>query len=188
MVIALSLVYVGAQGIRGRPESFRAFGEVVFAFGLVHGSRSVSWPLSSSWGSARLRDRAGAARGRRHQDACRQEDSTPPRFIGGDHPAKMFFEPGETAANEDLVHVIGDGLVIVRYRPDISPAEVEQLEAFVEDPASREYVIAAPDPEQAEPLRAVAAVRTLSCSQVDLAGLARFRDDWFAYVQAQQGG
>src|SRR5215212_5733217 len=37
VVIALSLVYVGVQGIRGRPESLRVFGAVVFAFGLVHG-------------------------------------------------------------------------------------------------------------------------------------------------------
>ena len=37
VVIALSLVYVGVQGWRGRPESLRVFGAVVFAFGLVHG-------------------------------------------------------------------------------------------------------------------------------------------------------
>jgi hydrogenase/urease accessory protein HupE len=37
VVIALSLVYVGVQGLRGRPESLRVFGAIVFAFGLVHG-------------------------------------------------------------------------------------------------------------------------------------------------------
>ncbi len=37
VVIALGLVYVGVQGIRGRPESVRIFGAIVFAFGLVHG-------------------------------------------------------------------------------------------------------------------------------------------------------
>src|SRR5918992_1179373 len=37
VVIALSLVYVGVQGWRGRPENFRLMGAIVFAFGLVHG-------------------------------------------------------------------------------------------------------------------------------------------------------
>jgi hypothetical protein len=118
--------------------------------------------------------------------ACTQQDSQPPRFIGGDHPEKMFFGPEEEAPIEDLTHVVGDGLVIVRYRPDIAPAEVAQLEAFVNHPASSQYVIGAPDPDQTEPLRAVAAVRTLSCTKVDIAGLQRFRDDWFAYVRSQQ--
>ena len=37
VVIALSLVYVGAQGLRGRPDDLRVFGAIVLAFGLAHG-------------------------------------------------------------------------------------------------------------------------------------------------------
>lgn len=37
VVIALSVVYVGAQGLRGRPRSWRTMGGVVFGFGLIHG-------------------------------------------------------------------------------------------------------------------------------------------------------
>src|SRR5688500_18195971 len=37
VVIALSLVYVGIQGLMGRPADFRLMGAIVFAFGLVHG-------------------------------------------------------------------------------------------------------------------------------------------------------
>ena len=37
VVIALSVVYVGAQGLRRGPGSWRAMGAVVFGFGLVHG-------------------------------------------------------------------------------------------------------------------------------------------------------
>lgn len=263
VVIALSLVYVGGQGIRGRPESFKTFGAIVFAFGLVHGLglstrlqdlglpddgvavRVILFNLGVEVGQLTalalivgigtllvrgLRNRrAEVARyafgaiavagliaavilsipdketrpdrnpvvaekdaepggGVETKRACTQEDSTPPQFIGGGHPPKMFFGPDETAPNEDLVHVIGDGLVIVRYRPDLPAAQVGQLEAFVDDPASREYVIGAPDAEQKEPLRAVAAVRTLSCDEFDIDGLTTFRDEWFAYVQSQQVG
>lgn len=37
VVIALSLVYVGVQGWRGRPDDYRLMGAIVFAFGLAHG-------------------------------------------------------------------------------------------------------------------------------------------------------
>ncbi len=37
VVIALSLVYVGVQGWRGRPNDLRLTGAIVFGFGLVHG-------------------------------------------------------------------------------------------------------------------------------------------------------
>ena len=258
VVIALSLVYVGVQGLRGRPESLRVFGAVVFGFGLVHGlglstrlqdlglpedgvvirvvlfnvgvevGQLVALAVIMGIGTLLVRGlrerRAQAARyafgaiavaglaaaviisfsavdtqpaekpvvadtgsEKETETACTQEDSTPPQFIGGDHPAKRFFAPDETAPNEDLVHVIGDGLVIVRYRPDIPREQVEQLDSFVHEPASREYVIGAPDPEQEEPLRAVAALRTLSCTEVDIDGLTTFRDDWFAYVESQRG-
>src|SRR5215213_3251494 len=36
-VIALSLVYVGVQGLRARPENARVLAAIVFGFGLVHG-------------------------------------------------------------------------------------------------------------------------------------------------------
>ena len=37
MVIALSVVYVGVQGLRGRPTKWTVTGVVIFAVGLVHG-------------------------------------------------------------------------------------------------------------------------------------------------------
>ncbi len=37
VVIALSVAYVGVQGLHGRPADWRAVGVVVFGFGLIHG-------------------------------------------------------------------------------------------------------------------------------------------------------
>ena len=81
----------------------------------------------------------------------------------------------------------GDGFVIVRYDPDLPAVDVGRLEDFVVAPESNSYVIAAPDPEQDEPLRAVTANRLLTCTKADMAGLTKFRDDWFAYLREQQG-
>lgn len=251
VVIALSLLYVGVQGIRGRPEDLRVFGTVVFAFGLVHGLglstrlqdlglpedgvviRVILFNVGVEVGqlvaltvivglgtlvARRLRKREQAARyafgaialcglvaaaiislpdsGTRSArqpvaaepepaGSCTQEDTGPPPFLGGGHPEKQFFGPDETAPIEDLTHVIGDGFIIVRYDPGLRAAQIAEIEAFVTDPAS-EFVIGAPDPEQAEPVKAIVAERILTCTQLDVAGLEAFRDEWLAYVRARQ--
>ena len=253
VVIALSLVYVGVQGWRGRPESLRVFGAVVFGFGLVHGlglstrlqdlglpdaglvERVLLFNVGVELGQlaaltvivgigallARdLGERRDEIRGysffgiaaaglvaaaiisfpdsetRSEKEAvvageqktsCTQQPTEPPEVLGGDHPAKQFFGPEEEAPVEDLTHVIGDGLVIVRYDPELPVADVGRLEELVNAPESNSYVIAAPDPEQEEPLRAVTARRLLSCTKADIAGLTAFRDEWFTELREQQG-
>lgn len=252
VVIALSLVYVGVRGLRGRPESLRVFGAVVFAFGLVHGlglstrlqdlglpedgvvARVLLFNLGVEVGQLTalavlaglgtlalraVRDRQRIARfgfgaltvaglvaaailsfpdeATRSQGepvaangkatACTRQDTQPPALIGGGHPAKKFYGPREAAPGEDLAHVIGDGLVIVRYRPDLPAAAVKELRAFVQEPAS-EYVIGAPDRDQEEPVRAYAAYRTLTCTELDVTALQTFRDSWLAYLRDQRAG
>jgi len=253
VVIALSLVYVGVQGIRGRPERVGAMGAVVFAFGLVHGlglstrlqalglpddglvvrvvlfnvgvelGQLVALGVIVGLGSLLVRrfrlDRddarlayggliaAGvlaaailsfpseetrrassvAARETKTSSTCKQEDATPPRVLGGDHPPKFYYGPQEQAPDEDLDHVVGDGLVIVRYRPDLAAEHHLALERFVAE-SNPQYVIAAPDPEQDEPVRAVVAFRALSCKRVDIQQLTTFRDEWLAELRQRQGG
>jgi hypothetical protein len=58
----------------------------------------------------------------------------------------------------------------------------EAIERFVAD-TEPPYVIAAPDPEQTEPVKAIVAFRTLTCDKLDVAALASFRDNWIAEVQ-----
>src|SRR5215210_1454144 len=212
VVIALSVVFVGVQGLRGRPRDLALFGGAVFGFGLVHGLglstrlqdlglpedgllvRVVLFNVGVELGQLAalgllfglgtlfaMRLRGAAAGARRHgfgalalsgllaaavlafprgdatdqqaavaksrgAEACVQQDAQPPRFIGGDHPEKWFFGPREQAPVEDLAHVIGDGLVILRYHPQLAETDVEKLRTFVNEPASNRYVIGAPDP------------------------------------------
>jgi hypothetical protein len=137
----------------------------------------LSFPSAETRSNQRtLADAAGQG------SACTQRDAAMPRFAGGDHPDKKFFAPDERARDEDLTHVITDGLIAVRYHPELPEADVTALKRFVHHPAS-EFVVAAPDPGQTEPVRAVAAYRTLTCSKLDVAGLSTFRDDWLAHVR-----
>jgi len=82
--------------------------------------------------------------------------------------------------------VIGDGLVVVRYHPEITRRDHRATERFIanQDPP---YVIAAPDPAQAKPLKAVAALRSMSCEKVDMAQLEAFYEDWIAELKSRRG-
>lgn len=116
---------------------------------------------------------------------CTQEDASPPRSLAGGQPDKYYYGPDEEAPTKDLEHLIGDGLVVVRYRAYLDPADHRTIDRFVAD-TEPPYVIAAPDPAQAEPVRAIVAFRTLSCSKVIRAELERFRDEGVADVQRRR--
>ena len=72
--------------------------------------------------------------------------------------------------------------MVVRYRPDLPAAQVEHLRAWIED--NEKALIGAPKPDQTQPVTAVAAYRTLSCSKFEFATLEKFAEEWFADVRA----
>jgi len=118
---------------------------------------------------------------------CREQGASPPRALAGGHPERFYFAPDETARIEDLDHVVADGLVVVRYRPDLDAADHRTIERFVAD-TEPPYVVAAPDPDQDEPVRAVAAFRTMVCSEVVRAELETFRNEWLAEAEQKRTG
>ena len=126
-------------------------------------------------------DDGGDANAQRTSEACEQRDTEPPGSLAGGHPPKRFYLPGEDVPTTDLEHVIGDGFVVVRYRPDIAEDERLELSDWVgESP----QFIAAPDDGQDESLKAVAAYRELTCTRVDMATLTEFANTWLADVRA----
>ena len=170
VIVGLGTLVARTSDVRARAKEIRGY--CFFAIGTAGIVAAVvisATALSDSTSDGRL------ARG-----ACTEQQASPPQVVGGGHPPKMFYGPGEQAAEEDLTHVTGDGFVVIRYDPEIPARRVSDLEAFVNSPASNRSVIAAPDAAQVEPLRAVAATRLLNCKRVDLDGLAEFRDQWLA--------
>jgi hypothetical protein len=103
---------------------------------------------------------------------------------GGEHPPKNFYRPGEDVPGTDLAHVVGDGYVIVFYKAGLGVAKRERLSRWVN--GGERAVIAAPDPNQSEPLKAVTAQRELSCSRFALDGVAEFSEQWFADLRAER--
>ena len=250
VLIALSLVYVGVQGLRGRPERLWVMGVIVFAFGLAHGlglstrlqdlglpddgvvvrvllfnvgvelGQLTALGLIVGLGSVAVRrlrlgqreagmayttlvatgilaalvmslpseeTREAATRPVAvGEGRCTRQSATPPEVLGGGHPAKAYYAPHHPVDEQSLQHVIGDGLVVVRYHPEIARREHRAIERFIanQDPP---YVIAAPDPAQAEPLKAVAAFRSMSCEKVDMAQLEAFYEDWIAELKSRRG-
>jgi len=245
VVIALSVVYVGVQGLRGRPESWRTVGAVVFGFGLVHGLGlstrlqdlglpedglfwrviafnvgvevgqlcaiavivGIGWLVGRQWGWRwPALQRAGygvlaaaglvaaavlSFSGLSEDDAgvsasgfCEETASDPPPAIGGQHPDKSFYRPGDDVPGADLAHVVGDGYVIVFYDAGLPGQRRERLSKWV---TGREHaVVAAPDARQGEPLKAITAQRELSCSRFELDAVATFSEQWFADLRAER--
>lgn len=245
VVIALSVVYVGARGLRGAPDDWRAVSGAIFAFGLIHGLglstrlqhiglpddglfwRVIAFNVGVEIGqlgallvmigvgalvAGQLRqpsvsraafgsllaagliaaavlsfpdpadDGATARADALFSDDCEaREIGPPPRVAAGGHPPKLFFEPRETVPDEDLFHVVGDGYLIVRYRPDLPASERRALAAWIE--ATR-GVIGAPLETQSEPLRVFTRSRLLSCSTFRLADAQTFQRQWLADVRA----
>ena len=173
VIVGLGTLLVrNVQDVRDRMEELRRY--LFFAIGVagLAAAAVISFPESADSGREEL---AGGE--------CTLEQTTPPQAApGAGHPEKPFFGPQEPPPEEDLAHVVGDGYVIVRYRPEIPASDVSQLEAFATSPESGQTVVAAPDPEQDESLRAITALRTLSCSTVDFDALTEFRDDWLREI------
>ena len=164
------MVGVGLRVVRGlrRPADARrpAFGMLTVA-GLV-AAAVISFPAGEP---------ETVARG----SSCTERQAQPPQSLAGGHPRKRFYGPSERAPAQDLAHVVGDGIVVVRYRPNLPKHQIEALRRFATT-ASR-YVIAAPDRAQRLPVRAIAGTRELTCTRVDRGGLASFRDDWLATLR-----
>jgi hypothetical protein len=67
--------------------------------------------------------------------ACQTRDSAAKLPYGADgHPRKDFYEPTETAPLDDFGHVLGDGYVIVQYRPTLAIEELNELRGFISGP------------------------------------------------------
>lgn len=241
IVVALSLVFVGVVGLRGRPKNWAWFAAAVLAFGLVHGlglatrlqelglpsdgliPRVLAFNVGVEIGqliavvamfmlgdvlshflpklrNPRLSHGALVAAGvvaasilaltsggqalRPVQadpavGACTVRDRTETFPAGGGHPAKDFFEPGETVPATSFGHVIGDGYVIVNYRPDLTTEQLAQVRALVTDPAAGR-IVGGPAPDQTEAVKAVHAYRTATCNAVDIDAIRQFTRDWFA--------
>ena len=97
--------------------------------------------------------------------ACEQTETRPPTSFAGGHPAKAFYGPAEAAPEVDLEHVVGDGYVIVRYRPDVSEADQRNLAKRV---GENDQVIAAAAPDQEAQVTATTAYRVLTCERFDM--------------------
>ncbi|WP_158289921.1 HupE/UreJ family protein [Micromonospora sp. S4605] len=242
VVVALSLVFVGVVGLRGRPKNWTWFAAAVLAFGLIHGlglatrlqdvglpsdgliPRVLAFNLGVEIGQLiaavamfmlgdvlrhylpRLRDvrlshaaliAAGAVAAtvllvtsgpdalRPVQAAtgpasnCEVRNRTETFPAGNAHPVKDFFEPGETVPATSFGHVIGDGYVIVTYRPDLPAEQLAQVRTFVTDPTAGR-VVGGSATDQSEAVKAVHAYQTIACDTVDVDAVRQFTQDWFA--------
>jgi hydrogenase/urease accessory protein HupE len=179
--LAALLLMAGAVRLLGRvrpsPQRIRLAYGALIAIGIVAAGvltvlevTAKEEPAEAVSASCQVRERTGTYPG------------------GGGHPPKDFYEPGEQAPAKAFGHVVGDGFVIVHYRPDLPADQLAQLRAYVNDKSSGK-VVGGPDPAQTEPVKAVHAYRTeLVCSAFDLPAVQEFSKAWFADPRSKSAG
>jgi hydrogenase/urease accessory protein HupE len=191
-IIALSLVYVGVQGMRGRPTDLRITAGIVFAFGLVHGLG-----LSTRLQDLGLPDGGLVPRILVFNVGVELGQLTALLVIVGivrlvlrllndspssaeAHDAKPFYPPDKNVPLSAFGHVIGHGYVVVRYRPDIDSDTLARLKALATKRS--EYAIVSPDPKLDQPIKVYTAYRQMTCGNADVDAVIAFHDDWLEEV------
>jgi hydrogenase/urease accessory protein HupE len=96
---------------------------------------------------------------------------------GGGHPPKRFFAPDEDAPREDMAHVLLDGWIVITYKATLPAADRAALKTWIQ--GKDQAVVAAAAVNQKEAINAHTVRRSLTCVEVDLESLTRFRDAWF---------
>lgn len=249
VVIAGSIIYVGAVGVRGAPYNWTLFGVGVFGFGLVHGlglstrfqdiglpadgrlARLIAFNVGIELGQLlaiaavvlfgllvlevsnrrEVARRPNVVRGANatvlvvglvatgvmatragssdpYDDLAAASDAgctvarqEAPLVYEGGHPARSFFAPGETYAEADFGHVVGDGMVVIRYRATLSEADRRGIRDYV---AATRGAVAGAVPGQANAVEITTQRRVLTCAGYDLETIRRFGDLWLRELGA----
>jgi len=114
-------------------------------------------------------------------NSCVESDSNEPRSLVGGHPDRAFYGPGEAPDRESLLHVLGDGYLVVLYRRNITERQQRLLAGWAE---ANTGVIAAPGlVEMPDEIHAINSSRILKCLRFDLGAVDRFRADWRASLR-----
>lgn len=134
--------------------------------------------------STKLESPAGGA-GAAQVANCREvEAQAAPSGPGGGHPDKRFYGPQETYPAQDFGHVMGDGYIVVTYRSNLPPAQVQQLNRLVDD--GPEGMLGGAKQDQKEVVVATTRSKRLTCGKLDTARLGNFRERWLAEVTSSQ--
>lgn len=164
----LLLDIAGRRRFARRPEVLRAVNGVVLVVGLV------------AAGVLGLAARGGDAYAELAADGpgnCTVQKAQAPLVLQGGHPARNFFAPGESYADQDFGHVVGDNYLVIRYRAELPAADRDAIRTFV---ASSQGVVAGPVAGQDVAVLLTTQPRVLSCATFDLATLRQFAGLWFA--------
>ena len=112
------------------------------------------------------------------ESTCQITSPTEPLgAVGGGHPPRAFFEPGQPTPVADFGHSLGDGYVVVLYSRDIAAADLAALREFVTSPDGEGVLAGAADDTQAA-LTVLQQRDTMTCEQVEVDSVRAFSENW----------
>jgi hypothetical protein len=107
--------------------------------------------------------------------------TVPLNEVGGTHPEKGWFAPGETSPLEDFGHVMTDGYVVLLYPPDLPAEDVTAIEEFATGPDGG-GVLAGPAADGEARITVLHRRDTLVCSSFDAASATVFARSWLDHL------
>ncbi len=164
--------FSGRKEFARRPEVLRAANAVILVVGLV----AAGVLGARARGGDPYEDIAAAS-----PAGCTVSTQEAPLVYDGGHPARPFFNPGETYQEADFGHVVGDGLLVIRYRDDVTVTELDSLRSYV---AKTPTVVAGAVRGQVEALRITTQKRVMTCAAVDVPTVEQFGAQWFREREA----
>ncbi|WP_354700498.1 hypothetical protein DSM112329_00777 [Paraconexibacter sp. AEG42_29] len=126
IALVVAVGWVALRLVHARPpHSLQIAGTLLAAVGMM---AAVVLAIPASDGSSADAEPVIVAR---KASACTQEPIDPPTFAGGNHPDQKFQEPGADVDGVDIVHVLTDGYVAIRYKPTLPAADIQALRELV---------------------------------------------------------
>jgi len=178
--VLVTAAVFGARALRAAAAPKRVAGALLTAVGLLAGA-------TLGFAAAKPSDTPDVSSvGRRVVAAgcVEQAQARSPSPAGG-HPERSFYEPGEGPPEGDLAHVLGDGLIVVRYREGLGERE---RAALAEWSRTGGAVVAPAGSFLSWAFEAATTKRTLRCTLLDLDTLDDFRARWLEERRRDSSG
>ncbi len=113
---------------------------------------------------------------------CRIRTPTVPlNEVGGTHPERGWFGPGESSPIEDFGHILTDGYVVLLYPPDLPSEDVDAIEEFATGPDGG-GVLAGPAADGEERITVLQRRDTLVCSSFEAQSVTVFARSWLDHL------
>jgi hydrogenase/urease accessory protein HupE len=177
--IVSGIAFLLINTLKRKPTTklIQAFGAVLVFVGLIGASVLVLQGTENTDENEVTSRIDGGPAAAATTENCRTTEKQAKNEPGGGHPDKLWYQPGEDVPEQNLAHVVGDGYVVVRYRPDLPATDRAALQKQL-DALGSSNIGAPAAAGQADAIVVTTLERELRCTDQELPVLETFSTEW----------